>query len=50
MQGPVKTGPFAVQVTATDACVRSALVSVVPGRSSSGGPVPARAGLTFQDA
>ena len=27
MQGPVKTGPFAVQVTATGACVRSALVS-----------------------
>ena len=41
MQGPVKTGPFAIQVTATDACVWSALVSVVPGRSSSGGPVPA---------
>ena len=34
MQGPVKTGPFAVQVTAAGACMRGALVSVVPGRSS----------------
>ena len=44
MQGPVKTGPLAVQVPATGACVRSALVSVVPGRSSSGGPILAVSG------